>query len=63
MKLAVGVMGSASGAFSASTLESLRDLGGAIAERNCVFVTGACPGLSYERRSCTTTIPSGCSTA
>jgi len=48
MKLAVGVMGSASGTFTDSTLQALRALGRAIAERGCVLITGACPGLSYE---------------
>jgi len=48
MKLAVGVMGSASGVFPNATREALRALGSAIAERNCALITGACPGLSFE---------------
>jgi uncharacterized protein (TIGR00725 family) len=47
MKLTIGVMGSASGTFDDSTIEKLRRLGAAIADRDCVLITGACAGLSY----------------
>ena len=47
MKVTIGVMGSASGSFPQVTLAKLTWLGQAIAERGCVLLTGACPGLSY----------------
>ena len=45
--LAVGVMGSASGAMPASAREAARRLGAAVARNGCTLVTGACPGLPY----------------
>jgi len=41
-------MGSASGELTDQQLKNCFDLGQAIAENNCVCVTGACPGLPYE---------------
>ena len=45
MKTQVGVMGSAGGDLSQEQLARAYRLGKAIAERNCLAVTGACPGL------------------
>ena len=45
--LAVGVMGSASGALDPDAVARVRRLGGAIATAGCTLVTGACPGFSY----------------
>ena len=45
--LAIGVMGSASGAYEAEVLARCTALGRTIAERGCTLITGACPGLSY----------------
>lgn len=45
MALKVGVMGGASGDTAAAHLAAAEVLGGAIARRGCVLVTGACPGL------------------
>ena len=45
MKLAIGVMGSAAGSFADEVLARMTVLGRTIAERGCVLVTGACPGL------------------
>lgn len=47
MRLAIGVMGSADGPFSQETEAKLIQLGRAIAERDCVLITGGCPGLPY----------------
>ena len=47
VKLTIGVMGSASGSFEDETLARLVRLGRVIAERDCVLLTGACPGLPY----------------
>lgn len=46
-KLAIGVMGSAEGSFAEETRAKLVQLGRAIAERDCVLITGGCPGLPY----------------
>ena len=47
MKTMIGVMGSVAGyAIQASDLAYL--LGQAIAENDCIVVTGACPGLPYD---------------
>ena len=46
-RLAIGVMGSASGDQEASILARCETLGKTIAERGCTLITGACPGLSY----------------
>ncbi|MGH9751131.1 MAG: hypothetical protein ACRD6R_14580 [Candidatus Polarisedimenticolia bacterium] len=48
LRIAVGVMGSAGGNLSESARRSAFDMGRAIAERGCVLVTGACPGLPHE---------------
>jgi uncharacterized protein (TIGR00725 family) len=45
MKTQVGVMGSAGGDLSPEQLARAYKLGKAIAERDCLTVTGACPGL------------------
>jgi len=45
--LAVGVMGSASGALDEEVVVRVRRLGAAIAASRCTLVTGACPGFSY----------------
>jgi uncharacterized protein (TIGR00725 family) len=45
MPLKVGVMGGASGAFSANALEKAYALGRAVAQNGCLLVTGGCPGL------------------
>ncbi|HZT06423.1 MAG TPA: hypothetical protein VFC51_05290 [Chloroflexota bacterium] len=47
MRLAIGVMGSSEGPFVDGAWERLQELGRTIAERDCVLLTGACPGLSY----------------
>ena len=47
MKVKVGVMGSAGGQFAQETLDKSYQLGRAIAERDCVVITGGCPGLPY----------------
>jgi len=41
-------MGSAGGRMRKDTRERARALGRAIAEHDCVLVTGACPGLPYD---------------
>ncbi len=48
MRLAVGVMGSASGEFTPAVKELAYALGRAVAERGFILITGACPGLPYE---------------
>ncbi|MEN8261260.1 MAG: YHS domain-containing protein [Pseudomonadota bacterium] len=48
MRLAIGVMGSASDEVSADIAQKSFDLGRAIAERGFGLITGACPGLPYE---------------
>lgn len=48
MRLTVGVMGSAESDHPEPVRARARDLGRAIAERGCIVVTGACPGLPYE---------------
>jgi uncharacterized protein (TIGR00725 family) len=48
VKIQVGVMGSAGGRMAKSIRERARELGRAIAECDCVLVTGACPGLPYD---------------
>jgi uncharacterized protein (TIGR00725 family) len=47
MKIQVGVMGSAGGPLTDDELALARRLGRRIAERDCVIVTGACPGLPH----------------
>ena len=46
-RLAIGVMGSASGEYEAEVLARCNVLGKTIAEQACTLITGACPGLSY----------------
>jgi len=48
MRIQVGVMGSAGGRITKAAREKAYELGVAIAEHNCVLVTGASPGLPYE---------------
>ena len=48
MKLKIGVMGSATGTLSKSQKNIAYELGLAIAQNNCVTITGACPGLPLE---------------
>lgn len=48
MKLKIGVMGSATGNLSKRHKETAYKLGCAIAENDCVTITGACPGLPFE---------------
>lgn len=45
MKIAIGVMGSAAADHEPATIQRLRELGRAIAERSCTLITGGCPGL------------------
>ena len=47
MKIQIGVMGSAGGVISDRQLELAHRIGRRIAERGCVIVTGACPGLPH----------------
>lgn len=47
MKIKVGVMGSAGGDIPKSALEKSYLLGRAISEKDCVLVTGGCPGLPF----------------
>ncbi|GAC1390735.1 MAG: hypothetical protein NVSMB31_07840 [Vulcanimicrobiaceae bacterium] len=47
MKIQVGVMGSAGGPITEAQLALARRVGQAIALRNCVIVTGACPGIPH----------------
>jgi uncharacterized protein (TIGR00725 family) len=46
--MSVGVMGSAGGKMEPQVLEKLYGLGGEIARRGYVLITGACPGLPHE---------------
>lgn len=48
MKLKIGVMGSASGKLSKAHKKIAFDLGCAIADNECVTITGACPGFPLE---------------
>ena len=47
-RMSVGVMGSAGGKLEDKTRQVIRDLGGTIARRGYVLVTGACPGIPNE---------------
>ncbi len=47
-KLKIGVMGSASGPLTRMHKKIAYALGSAIAESDCVMITGACPGLPLE---------------
>ena len=48
MKLKIGVMGSATGTLLKQHKDVAHELGRAIAESDCVTITGACPGLPLE---------------
>ena len=48
MKLKIGVMGSATGNLLEGHREAAYRLGCAIAENDCITITGACPGLPFE---------------
>jgi uncharacterized protein (TIGR00725 family) len=48
MKLKIGVMGAASGNLSKRHKKMAYELGRAIAEHDCITITGACPGLPLE---------------
>jgi hypothetical protein len=48
MRLKVGVMGSATGKLSKNQKELAYELGLAIAQSDCITITGACPGLPLE---------------
>jgi len=48
LRIAVGVMGSAGGSITESSLAKAFEMGRAVAERGCVLVTGACPGLPHQ---------------
>lgn len=47
MEIQIGVMGSAGGEITDAALTLARRTGRRIAERGCVIVTGACPGLPH----------------
>lgn len=47
MKTQIGVMGSAGGPITEQQLALARRVGRRIAERDCVIVTGACPGIPH----------------
>jgi len=47
MKITIGVMGSAGGAYSDEVSTKLVHLGRAVAEQDCILITGGCPGLPY----------------
>lgn len=48
MKLKIGVMGSASGKLPSAHKKIAYELGCAIAENDCITITGACPGFPLE---------------
>lgn len=48
MKLKIGVMGSASGKLSKAHNKIAYELGCAIADNDCITITGACPGYPFE---------------
>jgi uncharacterized protein (TIGR00725 family) len=47
VRIQIGVMGSAGGLITEDQLQLARRIGRRIAERGCVIVTGACPGLPH----------------
>ncbi len=47
MKITIGVMGSAGGVYNDEAYTKLVQLGKAIAEHDCILITGGCPGLPY----------------
>ncbi len=48
MKLKIGVMGTATGTISKIQKKIAYELGRAIAQNDCLTITGACPGLPLE---------------
>ena len=48
MKIKIGVMGSAGGKIAEEISKKVYELGRQIAKRDCVIVTGGCPGLPFE---------------
>lgn len=48
MKLTIGVMGASGGALTEEIRQRAYRLGEAIAMRDVILITGACPGLPYE---------------
>ncbi len=48
MRIQIGVMGSADGAFTDNDKQKAYKLGEEIARHDCAIVTGGCPGLPYE---------------
>jgi uncharacterized protein (TIGR00725 family) len=47
MRITIGVMGSAGGLLDEEAASKLETLGRAIAEHDCILITGGCPGLPY----------------
>ena len=47
MKIQIGVMGSAGGVITDEQIALARRVGVCVAQRKCVIVTGACPGLPH----------------
>jgi len=47
MKIQIGVMGSAGGPITDEQMALARRIGQRVAERDCVIVTGACPGIPH----------------
>ncbi len=47
MKIKIGVMGSATEKLTRKQKEKAVALGRAVAERDCILITGACPGLPH----------------
>ncbi len=47
MKITIGVMGSAGGVYDDEASTRIVQLGKAIAEHDCILITGGCPGLPY----------------
>jgi hypothetical protein len=47
MRLTIGVMGQSSGPFPEGAWERMVELGRAVAQRGCVLITGAAPGLPH----------------
>ncbi|HEU4402954.1 MAG TPA: protein containing YHS domain protein, partial [Candidatus Polarisedimenticolia bacterium] len=47
LRITVGVMGSAGGSLGQEVVDRAVEMGRVIAERGCVLVTGACPGLPH----------------
>ena len=47
MRITIGVMGSSGGLLDEESSSRLETLGRAIAEHDCILLTGGCPGLPY----------------